>query len=147
MFTLRVASGLLHDSCCARCNAVRCMRFLVAVAMLFVVHDVCCILSVVRVACCSLKQRCMLQVEVTCCNIACCRLHVCNAVRCILSCCLLHLQVLILPFPHVAMLTVSCLISVTSCRFCTLQFRPLQCCPLCVLSVASYPLCVLHAAG
>jgi hypothetical protein len=42
-------------------------------------HALLFLLFVVHVACCRLEQRCMLQVEATCCNVACCRfclLHV-----------------------------------------------------------------------
>ena len=52
------------------------------------------LLCVLHAVACRLKQRCMLQVEVPCCNVACCRLkqhvatlHVVGSACCMLQCC------------------------------------------------------------
>jgi hypothetical protein len=100
-----------------------------------------CILSGVRVACCGLKQRCMLQAEATCCNIACCRF-------CTLHCCPLH------PIRCAACcgLTQRCMLqdeatccNIACCRFCTLHRCPLHPirCACCMLRVDA----TSHVAG
>jgi hypothetical protein len=88
---LSVACGMLNPVVSARCSAVCCMlnfRYVLSFlhgAMLPVVHDVCCILSVVRVACCRLEHAscCKLKQHVA-------TLHVVGSACCMLQRCLLH---------------------------------------------------------
>jgi hypothetical protein len=118
-------------------------------------------LHVVGSACC-MVQCCPLHVAMhsaatylaVCCiwNWESCLFRMCNADRCMLSfsacctlqCCPLH-PILLSVASGILNPVVSARCSAVCCMHAEFMF--LQCCPLCMSSVASYPLCVLHVAG